>query len=100
MSETATMAEGEAGGIGPGRLVRCPSPAHEDRRASCAVGRDAAEGWYCHAGCGAAGGIYDLASVLLGGPTGRALRGPAFARARDLVLARYGHRPAAGAHRR
>jgi len=86
--------------VGPGRLVRCPSPAHEDRRASCAVGRDAAEGWYCHAGCGAAGGIYDLASVLLGGPTGRALRGPAFARARDLVLARYGHRPAAGAPRR
>jgi hypothetical protein len=48
-------------------LVHCP--AHEDRNPSCSVGADANQGWRCHAGtCGARGAIYDLASVLLGGP--------------------------------
>jgi RES domain len=38
-------------------------------------------GWKCHAGsCGAGGAIYDLASVLLGGPWGSELRGEAFNR--------------------
>lgn len=65
-------------------LVSCPNPAHEDATPSCHVGNDASEGWCCH-GCGAAGAIYDLASVLLGGPTGQWLRGEPFRRARDHV---------------
>jgi hypothetical protein len=39
--------------------------------------------------CGASGGLYDLASLVLGGPTGRALRGEDFKRARELVLATF-----------
>ena len=66
------------------RLVSCPNPAHDDLTPSCHVGADAADGWCCFA-CGAGGAIYDLASVLLGGPTGRWLRGDAFRRARDHV---------------
>lgn len=66
------------------RLVSCPNPAHDDATPSCHVGLDAGDGWCCFA-CGASGAIYDLASVLLGGPTGRWLRGDAFRRARDHV---------------
>jgi hypothetical protein len=70
-------------------LVRCP--AHEDRVPSCSVGTDASQGWRCHAGgCGARGAIYDLASVLLGGPWGRQLRGEAFKRARAYVIDAFG----------
>jgi hypothetical protein len=70
-------------------LVHCP--AHEDRVPSCSVGTDASQGWRCHAGgCGARGAIYDLASVLLGGPWGRELRGEAFRRARAYVIDAYG----------
>jgi hypothetical protein len=65
-------------------LVRCPSPTHEDSTPSCHVGRDAGEGFCCH-GCGIGGAIYDLASVLEGGATGRWLRGDAFRRARERV---------------
>lgn len=72
-------------------LVSCPNPAHEDLTPSCHVGRDAGEGWCCH-GCGASGAIYDLASVLIGGPTGRWLRGEDFRRARAEVRALYGER--------
>jgi len=39
----------------------------------------------CHA-CGAGGTIYDLASAVLGGPTGAELRGGAFKRARAYVI--------------
>jgi hypothetical protein len=50
------------------------------------VGTDPEQGWCCHAAdCGARGTIYDLASVLDGGPWGAALRGDAFARARARV---------------
>jgi hypothetical protein len=67
-------------------LVSCPAPAHLDRHPSCSVGAEASQGWCCHSGdCGARGAIYDLASVLLGGPWGRELRGTAFARARERV---------------
>jgi hypothetical protein len=70
-------------------LVRCP--AHEDRVPSCSVGTDASQGWRCHAGgCGARGAIYDLASVLLGGPWGPQLRGEAFKRARRYVIHVFG----------
>ncbi len=65
-------------------LVRCPSPTHDDTTPSCHVGRDASEGFCCH-GCGIGGAIYDLASVLEGGATGRWLRGDAFRRARERV---------------
>jgi hypothetical protein len=45
----------------------------------------------CHAAsCGARGTIYDLASVLLGGPWGRELRGEAFKRARARVTDVFG----------
>ena len=70
-------------------FVSCPNPAHDDTTPSCHVGRDAGEGWWCH-GCGAGGAIYDLASVLLGGPTGRWLRGEAFRRARARVQQAFG----------
>jgi hypothetical protein len=70
-----------------GGLVRCP--AHEDRHPSCSVGIDSGSGWCCHA-CGARGAIYDLASVLLGGPFGRELRGEAFKRARAYVADVFG----------
>jgi hypothetical protein len=74
-----------------GGLVRCPVPAHVDRHPSCRVGADAGQGWCCHAGdCGARGAIYDLASVLLGGPWGRELRGEAFTRARARVVELFG----------
>ena len=67
-------------------LVCCPAAGHEDRIPSCSVATDPSQGWCCHAGaCGARGAIYDLASVLLGGPWGRELRGEAFKRARAYV---------------
>ena len=73
-------------------LVHCP--AHEDRIPSCSVGTDASQGWRCHAGtCGARGAIYDLASVLLGGPWGPQLRGDAFKRARAYVVDVFGELP-------
>ena len=74
-----------------GGLVRCPAPWHEDQHPSCSVGTDSTRGWKCHAsGCGAGGAIYDLASVLLGGPWGRELRGEQFKRARAYVADVFG----------
>jgi hypothetical protein len=72
-----------------GGVVSCPSPRHEDSTPSCVVGRGAGAGWYCF-GCAAGGSIYDLASLLEGGPTGAGLRGEAFRRARELVHAAFG----------
>jgi hypothetical protein len=72
-------------------LVSCPAPGHEDRHPSCSVGTSPDRGWCCHSGrCGARGAIYDLASVLLGGPSGRELRGEAFKRARAYVADAFG----------
>jgi hypothetical protein len=74
-----------------GGLVSCPAPAHDDRHPSCSVGAEASQGWCCHSGeCGARGAIYDLASVLHGGPWGRELRGSAFTRARARVREAFG----------
>lgn len=70
-------------------LVSCPAPDHTDRTPSCKVGGDASEGWYCH-GCGAGGAVYDLASIIDGGPTGPALRGEEFKRARARVREAFG----------
>jgi hypothetical protein len=72
-------------------LVSCPAPGHVDRHPSCSVGASPDRGWCCHSGsCGARGAIYDLASVLLGGPWGRELRGEAFKRARAYVADAFG----------
>ena len=77
--------------VARGGLVRCPVPAHEDTHPSCSVGSEPEQGWCCHAaGCGARGTIYDLASVLDGGPWGRELRGEAFTRARARVIDAFG----------
>jgi hypothetical protein len=55
------------------------------------VGTDATRGWKCHAAsCGAGGAICDLASVLLGGPSGRELRGADFKNARGYVADVFG----------
>ena len=81
-----------AGSVVPrDRLVSCPAPGHLDRNPSCSVGTSPDQGWCCHAGgCGARGAIYDLASVLLGGPWGHELRGEAFKRARAYVADAFG----------
>ncbi len=72
-------------------LVSCPAPGHQDRNPSCSVGTSPDQGWCCHSGgCGARGAIYDLASVLLGGPWGHELRGEAFRRARAYVADVFG----------
>jgi hypothetical protein len=70
-----------------GGLVRCP--AHDDDHPSCSVAGDHGRVWKCHA-CGAGGAIYDLASVVLGGPWGSELRGEAFKRARAYVVDVFG----------
>ena len=75
-------------------LVCCPAAGHVDRNPSCSVGTDPSQGWRCHAGgCGARGAIYDLASVVLGGPWGSELRGEAFRRARAYVVEVLGELP-------
>jgi hypothetical protein len=72
-------------------LVSCPAPGHVDRNPSCSVGTSPDQGWCCHSGgCGSRGAIYDLASVLLGGPWGPELRGEAFKRARAYVADAFG----------
>jgi hypothetical protein len=74
-----------------GGLVSCPAPWHDDKHPSCSVGIDATQGWCCHsASCGARGAIYDLASVTVGGPWGRELRGDAFKRAHSRVADVFG----------
>jgi hypothetical protein len=70
-----------------GGLVRCP--AHDDDHPSCSVSSEGEQVWHCHA-CGAGGTIYDLASVVLGGPWGPELRGEAFKRARAYVVDVFG----------
>jgi CHC2-type zinc finger protein/DNA primase RepB-like protein len=62
-----------------GGYVSCPL--HEERTASCHVWPDE-RGWWCF-GCSRGGGIYDLASLLAGGPWGRALKGQHFTDTRD-----------------
>jgi DNA primase RepB-like protein len=64
--------------------VRCPLPDHPDENPSCRVYPTAEQGWRCH-GCGRGGSIYDLASLLEGGPWGRALRDEQFKRIKDAV---------------
>jgi hypothetical protein len=49
--------------------IHCPSPVHEDENESCKVDVYV---FFCH-GCGARGTIYDLWSLMNGGPTGPGL---------------------------
>jgi hypothetical protein len=49
--------------------INCPSPLHPDEKASCSVD---AYVFHCF-GCGAHGTLYDLQSLMLGGPAGDAL---------------------------
>jgi hypothetical protein len=72
-----------------GGRVRCPASGHEDRHPSCDVSCRPEAGWYCRA-CEVGGAIYDLASVLLGGPHGRRLRGEQFNNARAYVADIFG----------
>ena len=60
-----------------------------DRHPSCDVSSRPETGWYCRS-CEAGGAIYDLASVLLGGPHGRQLRGEQFNNARAYVADIFG----------
>ena len=61
------------------------------RQPSCSVSTDPERGWCCHGGsCLARGAIYDLASVLLGGPWGHQLRGEHFRNARAYVADVFG----------
>jgi hypothetical protein len=70
--------------------VRCPVPSHPDEHPSCHVGGPNPTLWQCHS-CHAAGSIYDLASLMLGGPYGRGrLHGEAFKAARTLVIDTFG----------
>jgi len=59
--------------------VRCPF--HEESIPSCFVYGEVGRGWWSYC-CGVGGGPYDLASLLGGGPSGRALRGAVFGHAR------------------
>jgi hypothetical protein len=61
--------------------ARCALPDHDDPRASLWIGETPDDGWYCY-GCGRGGRIFDLASLLIGGPWGADLRGDAFRAAR------------------
>ena len=70
--------------------VRCPVPSHADEHPSCHVGGPNPTMWQCQS-CQAAGSIYDLASLVLGGPYGRGrLHGEAFKAARKLVIDTFG----------
>lgn len=69
--------------VGPdGGMVVCP--VHAESAPSCQVFAETDRGWRCF-GCGQGGRIYDLASALDGGPTGRALAGEDFKRVKRRV---------------
>ena len=61
--------------------ARCPLPDHDDPSASLWIGDTPEQGWFCF-GCSRGGRIFDLASLLIGGPWGVDLRGDAFRAAR------------------
>jgi hypothetical protein len=70
--------------------VSCPAPEHADVDPSCSVGDFV---WKCHS-CGRKGTIYDLASVVSGGPAGDALASSRhdFLQAVQLVRDTFGER--------
>ena len=67
-----------------GGMVRCPLPDHHEELPSCRVWPTAERGWWCF-GCARGGTIYDLASLMVGGPWGSGLRGDTFRRASRLA---------------
>jgi hypothetical protein len=67
----------------------CPLADHADPRPSCWVGETVEAGWFCY-GCNRGGRIFDLASLLIGGPWGVDLRGEAFKAARAELERRLG----------
>jgi hypothetical protein len=67
----------------------CPLDDHDDPRPSCWVGETPESGWFCY-GCSRGGRIFDLASLLIGGPWGVDLRGDAFRAARAELERRLG----------
>ena len=69
--------------------ARCPLPDHDDPRASLWIGDTPEQGWFCF-GCSRGGRIFDLASLLIGGPWGLDLRGDAFRAARAELERRLG----------
>jgi hypothetical protein len=66
--------------------IRCPLPDHDEQNPSCRVYASPERGWMCF-GCQRGGTIYDLASLMEGGPGGRrgALRDDAFRRVKRRV---------------
>jgi hypothetical protein len=68
-----------------GGYVLCP--VHDERTPSCRVWPDPDQGWHCF-GCRHGGSVYDLASLLDGGPHGAALRGEDFKRVKQHVRER------------
>jgi hypothetical protein len=60
-----------------GGFVPCPLPDHTEQMSSCMVYPNSQRGWWCY-GCQRGGAIYDLASLLEGGPWGHDLRGDHF----------------------
>jgi hypothetical protein len=75
-----------------GGHVPCPLPDHREQMASCMVYPSAQRGWRCY-GCGRGGTIYDLASLLDGGPWGHDLRGEQFKGVKRAVQQRLGLEP-------
>jgi hypothetical protein len=69
--------------------AQCPLNDHTDPRPSLWIGDTPESGWYCF-GCGRGGRIFDLASLLIGGPWGLDLRGDAFRAARAELERRLG----------
>jgi hypothetical protein len=65
-------------------ISKCPRPREHRHYASCQVFAEAERGWWCY-GCSRGGRIYDLASLLQGGPWGRDLRGEVLSQVRRLV---------------
>src|SRR3954469_8411753 len=61
--------------------ARCPLPDHDDPRASLWIGDTPEAGWFCFGG-NRGRRIFDLASLLIGGPWGADLRGDSFRAAR------------------
>jgi hypothetical protein len=70
-----------------GRKVRCPHRDHPDVEPSCNLYDETFRCW----SCGAYGGIYQLASAVLGGPTEH-LRGEQFKQAKQLIIDTFGER--------
>ncbi|MCP9491554.1 MAG: RepB family DNA primase [Solirubrobacteraceae bacterium MAG38_C4-C5] len=75
-----------------GSHVPCPLPDHREQMSSCMVYPSTAQGWWCF-GCSRGGAIYDLASLLDGGPWGHDLRGEQFTTVKRAVQDRLGLRP-------